>query len=237
MPYEIPKWIWDVVVILVLGSAIWRGGRDERIAGIALAVGVVLSKAVYSHEGQQTEWGLFFVDLVLLAVLTWIALISTRYWPIFAAAFQFLAVIIHLARLADPSLGGWAYISAEILFGYLLAGAIAVALHDHFLRSRWIEPQRRPSSGSGAYNLTVEGTRTLAALGLDLESARTRRRRFAYACLDWSERRPHVGGALGAALLNLVLSREWVARELDSRALAVTRLGRREFHTRFGLQL
>ncbi len=118
-----------------------------------------------------------------------------------------------------------------------MAGAIAVALHDHFLRSRWIEPQRRPSSGSGAYNLTVEGTRTLAALGLDLESARTRRRRFAYACLDWSERRPHVGGALGAALLNLVLSREWVARELDSRALAVTRLGRREFHTRFGLQL
>ena len=126
MPYEIPKWIWDVAVILVVGSAIWRGGRDERIAGVALAVGVVLSKAVYSHEGLQTEWGLFIVDVVLLAILTWIALVSSRYWPIFAAAFQFLAVVIHLTRLIDRSLGGWAYISAEILFGYLLAAAIGM---------------------------------------------------------------------------------------------------------------
>jgi hypothetical protein len=119
-----------------------------------------------------------------------------------------------------------------------MAGAIAVALHDHFLRSRWIEAQRRPGvSGSVAYNLTAEGTRTLAALGLDLESARSRRRRFAYACLDWSERRPHVGGALGAAILTLALSRKWVACELDSRALWVTRLGRCELHTRFGLEL
>jgi DNA-binding transcriptional ArsR family regulator len=118
-----------------------------------------------------------------------------------------------------------------------MAGAIAVALHDHFLRVRWIEPQRRPTSGFSAYDLTAEGTRTLAELGLDVESARTRRRRFAYACLDWSERRPHVGGSLGAAILNLVLSRKWVARELDSRALWVTRLGRCELHTRFGLEL
>jgi len=126
MPYEIPKWIWDAAVVLVLGYAIWRGGRDERVAAIALAVGVVLTKAVCSHHGQQTEWGLLVVDAVLLAVLVWIALVSSRYWPIFAAAFQFLAVIIHLARMADPSLSGWAYISAEIIFGYLLAGTIAL---------------------------------------------------------------------------------------------------------------
>ena len=126
MPYEIPKWIWDAVVVLVLVAAIWRGGRDERVAAIALAVGVVLSKLVYSHHGQQTEWGVMAVDVVLLAVLLWIALVTHRYWPIFAAAFQFLAVIIHLAQIADRSLGGWAYISAEILFGYLLAGAIAL---------------------------------------------------------------------------------------------------------------
>jgi len=130
MPYEIPKWIWDATVVLVLGYAIWRGGRDERTAAVALAVGVVLSKAVYSHQGQQTEWGLLAVDATLLAVLVWIALTSSRYWPISAAAFQFLAVIIHLARMADPSLSGWAYISAEILFGYLLAGAIAVGTHN-----------------------------------------------------------------------------------------------------------
>lgn len=119
-----------------------------------------------------------------------------------------------------------------------MAGAVAVALHDHFLRSRWIEPQRRPGvSGSTAYALTAEGAGSLAALGLDLEAARAQRRRFAYACLDWSERRPHLGGALAAAILKLALSRKWVAREFDSRALTLTRLGRRDLRARFGLDV
>jgi hypothetical protein len=119
-----------------------------------------------------------------------------------------------------------------------MAGAIAVSLHDRFLRSGWIEPMRRSGSReSAAYELTQEGTRALAALGLDLEAARVRRRRFAYACLDWSERRPHVGGALGAALLHLALDRKWLAREFDSRALTVTRLGHRELRARFGLEI
>jgi DNA-binding transcriptional ArsR family regulator len=119
-----------------------------------------------------------------------------------------------------------------------MAGAIAVSLHDHFLRARWIEPLRRDNvPGLTGYALTAEGTRALVALGLDLDRARGQRRRFAYACLDWSERRPHVGGALGAALLNLALSRKWLAREYDSRALTLTRLGQREFRARFGLDL
>ena len=118
-----------------------------------------------------------------------------------------------------------------------MAGSIAVALHDQFLRLHWIEPQRRFVSGTAAaYDVTREGSRSLAALGLDLEAARSQRRRFAYACLDWSERRPHVGGALGAAILRTALSRKWVTRELDSRALLVTRTGRREFQARFGLE-
>jgi hypothetical protein len=63
------------------------------------------------------------------------------------------------------------------------------------------------------------------------------RRRFACACLDWSERRPNVGGALGAALLKVVLKRKWVVQDLDSRALGVTRRGRGEMLTRFGLHV
>jgi hypothetical protein len=55
--------------------------------------------------------------------------------------------------------------------------------------------------------------------------------------LDWSERRPHVGGALGAAILKAALKRKWVTHDLDSRALGVTSLGRREMLARFGLRL
>jgi DNA-binding transcriptional ArsR family regulator len=119
-----------------------------------------------------------------------------------------------------------------------MAGAIAVSLHDHFLRSGWIEALRRPGgTGHAAYDLTADGRRIFTVLGLDLEWARSRRRRFAYACLDWSERRPHLGGALGAALLSLALARKWLAREYDSRALTLTRLGRRELQTRLGLEV
>jgi hypothetical protein len=55
--------------------------------------------------------------------------------------------------------------------------------------------------------------------------------------VDWSERRPHLGGALGAAVLNIALKRKWLVQDLDSRALSVTSFGRREMLHRFGLQL
>jgi hypothetical protein len=66
---------------------------------------------------------------------------------------------------------------------------------------------------------------------------RNLRRRFAYACLDWSERRPHLGGALGAAVLHVALKKRWVTQQLDSRILTVTATGRREMQARFGLTL
>jgi DNA-binding transcriptional ArsR family regulator len=111
-----------------------------------------------------------------------------------------------------------------------MAGALAVSLHDRFQARGWL------CVIDNAYELTLDGTKALGALGIDLEATRTLRRRFAFACLDWSERRPHIGGALGAALLGAALKRKWVVRDLDSRALGVTGLGRREMLTRFGVQ-
>ena len=80
------------------------------------------------------------------------------------------------------------------------------------------------------------GGKAFEALGIDIAEIRSLHRRFAFACLDWSERRWHLGGALGAALLKLAIRKRWVTPELDSRALSVTSLGRREMHARFGLE-
>jgi len=113
-----------------------------------------------------------------------------------------------------------------------MAGALGVALHDRLRALGWLAAGR-----GSAYHLTPSGSKALAGLGIDVEEIRRLRRRFAFACLDWSERRSHVGGAVGAALLNLALKRRWVSRELDSRALSVTSLGRREMLARFGLQV
>lgn len=116
-----------------------------------------------------------------------------------------------------------------------LAGTVGVSLHDRFHALGWL------SAGStgrdDGYDLTGAGTKACEALGIDLETTRTLRRRFAYACLDWSERRPHLGGALAAALLKVALKRKWMIQDLDSRSLGITGLGRREMLSRFGLQI
>lgn len=116
-----------------------------------------------------------------------------------------------------------------------MAGTLGVLMHDRFVALRWFSSSSM--KGALVYDLTAEGAKRFAALDIDLEALGKLRRRFAYACLDWSERRPHVGGALGAALLKTALKKKWVVQELDSRALRITSLGRREMQARFGLQV
>ena len=116
-----------------------------------------------------------------------------------------------------------------------MAGTVGVLLHNRFKALGWLSGG---STGSdNAYDLTPDGTKGFEALGIDIAATQTLRRRFAYACLDWSERQPHIGGALGAALLRTALKRKWMVQDLDSRVLSVTSLGRREILTRFGLHL
>jgi DNA-binding transcriptional ArsR family regulator len=113
------------------------------------------------------------------------------------------------------------------------AGTLSVSLNDRFQALGWLSPAGRGSDN--AYDLSPAGTKAFQSLGIDVDATRMMRRRFAFACLDWSERRPHVGGALGAAVLQVMLKRRWVSQGLDSRALSVTSLGRREMLARFGL--
>jgi DNA-binding transcriptional ArsR family regulator len=119
-----------------------------------------------------------------------------------------------------------------------MAGAIAVSLLQGFTQSGWILPCRRlaESAPEDALDVTPPGAKAFESLGIDIAATRCLRRRFAYACLDWSERKPHIGGALGAALLQMALKRKWLQREFDSRALCVTRLGQHELAARFGIQ-
>ena len=108
-----------------------------------------------------------------------------------------------------------------------IAGTLGVLLHDRLEAGGWL---------SNSYDLTAAGVKGFEALGVDIAETRGLHRRFAFACLDWSERRSHLGGALGAALLKLAIRKRWVTQELDSRALGVTSLGRREMRARFGLE-
>jgi DNA-binding transcriptional ArsR family regulator len=121
-----------------------------------------------------------------------------------------------------------------------IAGSLGVSLHDRFQRLGWLSTDSSPADSAASDNacdLTSSGTKAFEALGIDVEATRALRRRFAYACVDWSERRPHLGGALASALLKIALKRKWMLQDLDSRALRVTSLGRREMMARFGLHV
>jgi DNA-binding transcriptional ArsR family regulator len=105
-----------------------------------------------------------------------------------------------------------------------MAGAAGVALHDRMHELGWLQAV---SLEGDAYEVSSRGEAEFNALGIDITTLRQSRRRLAYGCADWSERRPHIGGALGAELLNLALKRRWVLPHRDERRLSVTPLGRR----------
>jgi hypothetical protein len=73
-----------------------------------------------------------------------------------------------------------------------------------------------------AFNVTTSGARWFAALDIDLDAVSASRRSFARACLDWSERRPHLAGSLGAAVADAFFARKWIRRLPGGRAVAVT---------------
>ncbi len=87
----------------------------------------------------------------------------------------------------------------------------------------------------GQIRLVPAGEATLVEWGLDLAALRSVRRVFCRYCLDWSERRPHLAGAVGAAILDHSLESGWLRRRDGARSLEVTATGRRGFRERFGI--
>jgi DNA-binding transcriptional ArsR family regulator len=85
--------------------------------------------------------------------------------------------------------------------------------------------------------VTGEGVAFFEKFGVDLAAARNRRRIFCRPCLDWTERRPHLGGSVGAVLAQRCFDLGWLERMRDGRALIVTRGGRRGLRETFGLSL
>jgi DNA-binding transcriptional ArsR family regulator len=85
------------------------------------------------------------------------------------------------------------------------------------------------------FDVTPKGVALFTRLGIDVESDRNRRRAFARGCVDWSERRPHLGGAVGASLCARLRQMGWFRRRPSSRAVVVTEAGRAGLAESFGI--
>jgi DNA-binding transcriptional ArsR family regulator len=116
----------------------------------------------------------------------------------------------------EPALRG-----ARMCYDHM-AGHLGVSLCDMMLRCGYVVLV------DGGGEVTDAGARFLASLGVDLEQARGAKRRYCRSCIDWTERRPHISGAVGAGLAQVFLERNWIARIPDSRALTVTAAGRKK---------
>jgi hypothetical protein len=112
-----------------------------------------------------------------------------------------------------------------------LAGRLGVELTGALMKRRVLRRE------NGTYLLTRRGEQVMRELGVDIPHVRAERRSFAFPCLDWTEQREHLAGALGAALAERLFALGWVERVGAGRAAGVTDRGRKELRARFALDL
>jgi DNA-binding transcriptional ArsR family regulator len=188
-----------------------------RTAGELGRLGRVAPSTASGHLARLLEGGLVTCEAVGR---------QRRYRLASPEAAELLETLARLAPAARPrSLRGadraQALRAARLCYDHL-AGVLGVAVTDSLMARGALEP----TADGSAFALTGPGERELAGLGVDVPAARARRRSFARSCLDWSERRPHLAGALGAGVADAFLRHGWVARRPDDRALVVTEAGR-----------
>ncbi len=114
-----------------------------------------------------------------------------------------------------------------------LAGHVAVELNRAAVERGYWETSK---SQDKIYDVKKEGDLWLRSIGVEPRRGGSAKA-FARACLDWSERRHHLGGELGSLLLRRFLELKWIARIDESRAVRITHRGQEEFRRHFGIRL
>ncbi|GMA16147.1 ArsR family transcriptional regulator [Deinococcus metallilatus] len=194
------------------GELAWQAGVQPQTAS--------------EHLGKLREAGLVTVERVG----------RHRYYLL--SGTEAASLLEDLAAFAPPPPRARCPVSAEgVEFGEArtcydhLAGQLGVKLTAALVERGWLVPLGRE------FEVTARGERGLAELGVDALACGTGRRLFARRCLDRTERRPHVGGALGAALLEQLLALGWLVRVPERRVVRLTVAGRQELSRRFGVEL
>lgn len=118
--------------------------------------------------------------------------------------------------------------TARVCYDHL-AGERGVALMQGLVRQRWISGEAEPE-------VTAAGRGCLAEIGIDMDALERGRRPVCRSCLDWSERRSHLGGALGAAVLQHIVGQRWASRA-EGRIVSFTTAGSQAFASAFNLVL
>lgn len=112
-----------------------------------------------------------------------------------------------------------------------LAGRLGVALAEKFQEKKWISLEERD------FRVTDSGRHQLGIFGIDWPAIERSRRLFARRCIDWSERKAHIGGAFGAALATRLMELDWIRRSREGRTVYITNDGRKNLTEIFEIDM
>jgi DNA-binding transcriptional ArsR family regulator len=205
----------SAVVDALMGGRALAAGELARLAGVG-------ASTISEHLAVLVDGGL----------LTAVAAGRHRYFrlagPAVSDALEALSLICPTtpARTLRQSTAARSDALARTCYDHL-AGALGVAVLDGAYATSWF------ADGRSGVEVTPVGVDGLAAIGVDVAACRTTRRQFSRLCLDRTQRRMHLSGALGAALLSAMLAHGWLVRGPIARSLKVTASGRAAFATTF----
>lgn len=110
-----------------------------------------------------------------------------------------------------------------------LAGELGVKITDALVKQKIIKPIDKK------YIVTTFGVKWFSNLDISIDELKLKKRSFAHKCLDWTERRHHLAGSLGTALLEYMICNDWIRKKKNTRAVLVTSLGAKELSDRLKL--
>lgn len=209
----------SAVVDALMGGRALTAGELARIAGVR-------ASTISEHLSQLLDGGL--VEAITAGRHRYYHLAN----PEIAGALEAFSRICPdtPVRSLRQSIADHSLRQARMCYDHV-AGALGVTLLDQMRSFGWL------TSDVPDFDVTEPGIQALAGIGVDLPGCRRSRRHFARPCLDWSERRPHLAGALGAAIASALLDREWLRRAGTGRGVEVTAKGQHGLCGTFGIDM
>ncbi len=124
-----------ITFLVSTGIAFRWGGFDERFCAVAMTIATVVSNLDSTRSFAQTETSLVIVDLLLFLALLVVALRSDRFWPMWATAFQLVAMLVHAGSTVQQGDFAWAYYIALVFWSFPALIALGAGT--------WLEVRRR----------------------------------------------------------------------------------------------
>ncbi len=136
MPFSVPQMIGLSFAAVICLFAVLKGGRPEKITGVVFMIAALISSQSADYRWIEPQYAIMAIDGTMFVFLVVVSLMADRWWPMFAAGFQLLGLVIHAAFAAQERVISLAYMTALLIIGYAVFVALGVGAFAHWRRER-----------------------------------------------------------------------------------------------------